>query len=92
MHRAAVEPREFLKECLLRRARSFVLFHTHPSGDPTPSVQDLEFTQRMVQAYRIMGHRDDRSPGSRRHRRVGVDAGAGCLVMQAPPSPHTGGC
>ncbi|HEV3460180.1 MAG TPA: DNA repair protein RadC [Thermoanaerobaculia bacterium] len=55
MHRAAVEPREILKECLLRRARSFVLFHTHPSGDPTPSVQDLEFTQRMVQASRIMG-------------------------------------
>jgi DNA repair protein RadC len=55
MHRAAVEPREILKECLLRRAPSFVLFHTHPSGDPTPSVQDLEFTQRMVQASRIMG-------------------------------------
>jgi DNA repair protein RadC len=55
MHRAAVEPREILKECLLRRARSFVLFHTHPSGDPTPSIQDLEFTQRMVQASRIMG-------------------------------------
>jgi len=55
LHRAAVEPREVLKECLLRRARGFVLFHTHPSGDPTPSTEDLEFTQRMAQASRIVG-------------------------------------
>jgi len=55
MHRAAVEPREILKECLLRRARGFVLFHTRPSGDPTPSDEDLAFTRRMAQASRIMG-------------------------------------
>jgi DNA repair protein RadC len=55
LHRAAVEPREILKECLLRRARSLVLFHTHPSGDPTPSVEDLAFTGRMAQASRLVG-------------------------------------
>jgi DNA repair protein RadC len=40
LHRAAVEPREILKQCLLRGAAGFVLFHTHPSGDPTPSAED----------------------------------------------------
>jgi DNA repair protein RadC len=55
MHRATVEPREILKECLLRRARFFVLFHTHPSGDPTPSVEDLAFTGRMALASRLVG-------------------------------------
>jgi DNA repair protein RadC len=55
LHRAAVEPRAILKECLLRRARGFVLFHTHPSGDPTPSAEDLLFTRRMDQASQIMG-------------------------------------
>jgi DNA repair protein RadC len=48
--RAEVEPREILKECLLRGAAGVVLFHTHPSGDPTPSDADLLFTRRMAYA------------------------------------------
>jgi DNA repair protein RadC len=55
LHRAAVEPREILKECLSRRAGGFVLFHTHPSGDPTPSDEDLQFTRRIAQAAAIVG-------------------------------------
>jgi DNA repair protein RadC len=55
LHRAAVEPREILKECLLRGAAGFVLFHTHPSGDPTPSSEDLLFTRRMADAAAIVG-------------------------------------
>ena len=54
LHRAAVEPREILKECLNRGAAGFVLFHTHPSGDPTPSVEDLDFTRWMDRASRLM--------------------------------------
>lgn len=50
-----VEPREVLRECLLRSAAGVVLFHTHPSGDPTPSAQDLHFTRRMVEAARAVG-------------------------------------
>ncbi|MGH7342307.1 MAG: JAB domain-containing protein, partial [Candidatus Rokuibacteriota bacterium] len=32
-----------------------VLFHNHPSGDPTPSPDDLELTMRRVNAGSIMG-------------------------------------
>ena len=57
LHRAAVEPREVLKECLLRGAAGVVLFHTHPSGDPSPSADDLLFTRRMEAAADVVGVR-----------------------------------
>lgn len=49
MDRTAVEPRAILKEALLCSATSLILFHTHPSGDPAPSLEDLAFTRRMAQ-------------------------------------------
>ncbi|HEY6324247.1 MAG TPA: DNA repair protein RadC [Thermoanaerobaculia bacterium] len=55
LHRAEVEPREILKECLLRGAAGVVIFHTHPSGDPTPSDADLQFTKRMAYAAALVG-------------------------------------
>jgi DNA repair protein RadC len=55
LHRAAVEPREVLKECLLRGAAGLALFHTHPSGDPTPSAEDVLFTRRMAEAAAVVG-------------------------------------
>jgi DNA repair protein RadC len=55
LHRAAVEPREILKDCLLRGASGVALFHTHPSGDPTPSAEDLLFTRRMAEAAEVIG-------------------------------------
>jgi DNA repair protein RadC len=54
-HRAAVEPRPLLKEALLRNAASIVLFHTHPSGDPTPSPEDRLFSRRMAEAGQVVG-------------------------------------
>ncbi len=53
--RASVEPRQVLKEGLLRGAARFVFFHTHPSGDPAPSCEDLLFTRRMAEAGEILG-------------------------------------
>jgi DNA repair protein RadC len=55
LHRAAVEPREILKQCLLRGAGAFVLFHTRPSGDPTPRAEDLRFTRQMAHAAALVG-------------------------------------
>jgi DNA repair protein RadC len=55
--RIAVEPREILRECLQRGAAAIYLFHTHPSGDPSPSAEDLLFTRRMVEAAEIVGLR-----------------------------------
>ena len=57
LDRAAVEPREVLKECLLRGAAGVILFHTHPSGDPTPSADDVAFTLRMAEAAKLLGIR-----------------------------------
>jgi DNA repair protein RadC len=57
LSRAAVEPRAVLKEGLLRDAAGFVLFHTHPSGDPSPSAEDLAFTRRIAQSGELLGLR-----------------------------------
>jgi DNA repair protein RadC len=57
LSRAATEPREVLKEGLLRGACSLVLFHTHPSRDPSPSLEDLAFTRRMAEAGDAVGIR-----------------------------------
>ena len=55
--RIKVEPRAILREALIQRAHSTLLFHTHPSGDPTPSLEDLAFTERMKEASSIVGVR-----------------------------------
>jgi len=55
LYRAAVEPRAVLKEALLRGAAGFILFHNHPSGDPSPSAEDLKFTRRMAEAGELLG-------------------------------------
>jgi DNA repair protein RadC len=57
LSRAAVEPRAILKHGLLRDAAGCVLFHTHPSGDPSPSAEDLAFTRRMAEASELVGVR-----------------------------------
>lgn len=57
LSRISVEPREILRECLQRGAVSVYLFHTHPSGDPSPSAEDLLFTRRMAEAAEIVGVR-----------------------------------
>lgn len=52
---AVVHPREVFREAAVASAASIVLFHNHPSGDPTPSGEDLEITNRLVQAGAVMG-------------------------------------
>lgn len=55
LSKIAVEPRTVLREALRQKARAVVLFHTHPSGDPSPSLEDIAFTRRMAKAADIMG-------------------------------------
>jgi len=57
LDRAIAEPREILKEGLLRGAAGVIVFHTHPSGDPSPSPEDLTFTKRMREAGELVGVR-----------------------------------
>jgi DNA repair protein RadC len=47
--------RDPLRVALREGASAFILVHNHPSGDPTPSVEDLEFTERMAQAGDLVG-------------------------------------
>ena len=55
LSRAAVEPRAIIKEALLRSASAILLFHSHPSGDPSPSSEDLSFTRRLAEAGELLG-------------------------------------
>ena len=50
-----VHPREVFREAAAASAAAIVLFHNHPSGDPSPSPDDLLLTTRMVNAGDIMG-------------------------------------
>ncbi len=50
-----VHPREVFREATSASAAAIVLFHNHPSGDPSPSADDLVLTTRMVNAGNIMG-------------------------------------
>ena len=49
-----VHPREVFKAAIQQTAASIILVHNHPSGDPTPSREDIEVTARMVQVGRVM--------------------------------------
>lgn len=55
--RTAVEPRPILRQALLKGAGTCVLFHTHPSGDPRPSAEDVAFTRRVMEAGEPLGVR-----------------------------------
>jgi DNA repair protein RadC len=50
-----VHPREVFREAAANAAAAIVLFHNHPSGDPTPSPDDFTLTARLVQAGDVMG-------------------------------------
>lgn len=55
LDRSVVHPREVFREAAAARAASIVLFHNHPSSDPTPSDEDVVLTRRLVQAGELMG-------------------------------------
>ncbi len=57
LNRASVEPRAILKTGLLHGAAALILFHTHPSGDPAPSPEDLNATRRLADAGELVGVR-----------------------------------
>jgi DNA repair protein RadC len=55
LNASVVHPREVFREAAGGGAAAIVLFHNHPSGDPTPSGADAELTARLVEAGRVMG-------------------------------------
>jgi DNA repair protein RadC len=48
-------PREVFRTAMLASASAIALFHNHPSGDPTPSADDIRLTERLAAAGHLMG-------------------------------------
>jgi len=49
-----VHPREVFKPAILESAASIILVHNHPSGDPTPSREDLRLTKQLVECAELL--------------------------------------
>lgn len=52
---ASVEPKDILSEPIKIEAPKIILAHNHPSGDPTPSTEDINITKRLYEASKIVG-------------------------------------
>jgi DNA repair protein RadC len=50
-----VHPREVLKSAIKESAASIIFIHNHPSGDPEPSIDDIEITNRLCKSCTIIG-------------------------------------
>jgi DNA repair protein RadC len=57
LNQSIVHPREVFKTACLSNAAAVLLIHQHPSGDPSPSREDIEITRRVKEAGEIMGIR-----------------------------------
>ncbi|MCM3478954.1 JAB domain-containing protein [Caldibacillus thermoamylovorans] len=55
LNASIVHPREVMKSVILSNGASFIVGHNHPSGNPTPSREDIEVTKRLVETGKIIG-------------------------------------
>lgn len=55
LNTSIVHPREIFKEALKKSSSSIIICHNHPSGDPTPSKEDINITLRLKECSKIMG-------------------------------------
>lgn len=55
LNASIVHPREVFKRALLLNGASIILGHNHPSGDPTPSMEDISTTERLVEGGKVLG-------------------------------------
>ncbi|TYR82808.1 JAB domain-containing protein [Priestia megaterium] len=55
LNSSIVHPREIFKEAFRRSAASIICVHNHPSGDPTPSREDIDVTKRLKECGLIIG-------------------------------------
>ena len=54
LNASLVSPREVFKSSILSNAACFIAYHCHPSGNPKPSLEDFEATQRLREAGAIL--------------------------------------
>lgn len=50
-----VHPREIFKSAILQSSSRIILIHNHPSGDPTPSQEDLNMTRKLIDVGELIG-------------------------------------
>jgi len=55
LNSSIVHPREVFRQAIRHSAAAIIVAHNHPSGDPTPSREDVEVTRRLAEAGRIVG-------------------------------------
>ena len=55
LNSSIVHPREVFKSAILNNAASVIVAHQHPSGDITPSMEDINVTKRLVEAGKLLG-------------------------------------
>ncbi|MCH7549138.1 MAG: hypothetical protein IH969_06340 [Candidatus Krumholzibacteriota bacterium] len=55
LNASIVHPREILKPAIANSADSIILVHNHPTGDPDPSREDIEFTKRFAKCGELIG-------------------------------------
>ena len=53
--RVSISPRKIVERTLAAKASAVILVHNHPSGDVTPSLEDILLTQEVVGAARLLG-------------------------------------
>lgn len=55
LNASLVHPREVFRSAIKRSSASIICAHNHPSGDPTPSREDIDLTKRLVEAGNLIG-------------------------------------
>jgi DNA repair protein RadC len=55
LNQSIVHPREVFKTALLSSAAAIILLHNHPTGDPTPSREDIDITRRLKKTGELIG-------------------------------------
>jgi DNA repair protein RadC len=55
LNASVVQPRDVFREAAVGLAAAIIVFHNHPSGDPTPSQDDVDLTRRLAAAGTLLG-------------------------------------
>jgi DNA repair protein RadC len=55
LNASIVHPREVFKAAVLSNAAAVIVAHNHPSGDPAPSPEDVQLTERLREAGQLLG-------------------------------------
>lgn len=55
LNSSVVHPREVFKAAILSNAAAIIVAHNHPSGDTTPSKEDISLTKSLVEAGKVIG-------------------------------------